>query len=91
MPSPLIGHQFGVQKILPPDRERCSGLQEWGLSGSSRQQPLVITSARLPLFTPDQYRDYGDETTLFHQKDLKIYDCEKKYSENSALRMRSNG
>jgi hypothetical protein len=91
MSSPLIGHQFEVQKILLPNRERCSGLQVWRHSDSSRQQPLMSISAHLPRSALDQYRDSGDETTLFHRKDLKIYDREKKYSENSTLRMRSNG
>ena len=89
MSSPLIGFQFEVQKILLPNRERCSGLQVWSYSDSSRQQPL--TSTPFPPSPLDQYRDYGYKAPLLHQKDLKIYDREKKNRENAALRIRSNG
>jgi multimeric flavodoxin WrbA len=84
MPAPLVGRKFGVNIVPVPDRETCRQIRILGISGSSRQQPVMSKTERLLDRALAQYREYGCETTFLRLKDLKIYDCEGNYSENPA-------
>jgi len=84
MPAPLVGRKFGVNIIPVPDKETCKKIRVLGLSGSSRQQPVMSKSEALLDKALAQYKDFGCTTEFIRLKDLKIYECEGNYSENPA-------
>lgn len=84
MPAPLVGRKFGINIIPVPDKEVCKKIRVLGLSGSSRQQPVMSKSEALLDKALAQYREFGCTTEFIRLKDLKIYECEGNYSENPA-------
>jgi len=84
MPAPLVGRKFGVNIIPVPDKEICKKIRVLGLSGSSRQQPVMSKSEALLDKALAQYREFGCTTEFIRLKDLKIHECEGNYSENPA-------
>lgn len=84
MPAPLVGRKFGVNIIPVPDKEMCKKIRVLGISGSSRQQPVMSKSEALLDTALAQYKEFGCTTEFIRLKDLKIYECEGNYSENPA-------
>lgn len=84
MPAPLVGRKFGITTIPVPDKETCRGIRVLGISGSSRQQPVMSKSEALLDDALARYRELGCQTQFLRLKDLKIYECEGNYSENPA-------
>ena len=84
MPAPLVGRKFGVNIIPVPDKEICKKIRVLGISGSSRQQPVMSKSEALLDKALAQYKEFGCTTEFIRLKDLKIHECEGNYSENPA-------
>lgn len=84
MPAPLVGRKFGVNIIPVPDKEICKKIRVLGISGSSRQQPVMSKSEAMLDKALAQYREFGCTTEFIRLKDLKIHECEGNYSENPA-------
>jgi multimeric flavodoxin WrbA len=84
MPAPLVGRKFGLNIIPVPDKEMCKKIRILGISGSSRQQPVMSKSEALLDKALAQYREFGCTTEFIRLKDLKIHECEGNYSENPA-------